>query len=224
MKALIGKKVGMTRVTDRHGNVVGATVLEVLPNTVTAVRTPERDGYAAIQLGTGDPAKAKKPQQGQLTKAGAKVGAVMREFRTDPTSPAGEAGSDGAGLKLGSKLTVAVFAPGDIVNVTATSKGRGFAGTIKRHHFAQGPRSHGGMNVRAPGSIGAQRPQRVVKGRRMAGRLGGDRTTVKHLEVLDVVPEAHLLVLRGAVPGVRGAQVVVTASPRHLATAAKESE
>ncbi|MBI4032201.1 50S ribosomal protein L3 [Candidatus Berkelbacteria bacterium] len=202
----------MTRVADQHGNVVGATVLEVQPNAVTALRTVERDGYAAIQLGAGDPKHAKKPQQGQLSKANAKAGAVLREFRTDES------------LELGSEMTVDVFAPGDIVNVTATSKGRGFAGTIKRHHFAQGPRSHGGMNVREPGSIGAQRPQRVVKGRRMAGRLGGDRTTVKHLEVLDVLPDQHLLVIRGAVPGIRGAQVVVTASPRHAAAPKKGDE
>ncbi|MBI4022623.1 50S ribosomal protein L3 [Candidatus Berkelbacteria bacterium] len=213
MTSLLGQKVGMTRVVDTDGSLVGATVIVALPNAIAAVRTKEKDGYSAIQLGYGDPAKAKKPQQGRLAKAKAKAGRYLVEVRlTDETqAPA-----------LGAEVTVATFKPGDVVNVTATSKGRGFAGTVKRHHFAQGPRSHGSMNVRQPGSIGAQQPQRVILGKRMAGRLGGERTTVKHLTVLDVLPEQHLIVLKGAVPGIRGALLKLSRSPRHMSQASEE--
>lgn len=204
MNALLGRKVGMTRVTDKHGRLIAATVIQAEANAVTAVRTVEKNGYAAVQLGYGNPKKVAKPQQGQLAKANASVGRHMFEVRVDGDAP-----------ELGSDVTVSIFTPGDVVNVIGTSKGHGFTGTVKRHNFTIGPRSHGSMNKREPGSIGAQQPQRVIPGKKMAGHMGNVRTTVKHLEVLDILPEQNLIVLRGSVPGVKGALVRVTKSPRH---------
>lgn len=206
MNAIIGKKVGMTRVTDKFGRLVGATVIQATPNSITLVRTQDRDGYQALQLGHGDPKGIAKPQAGHLSVSKSVAGKTLIEVRMD--------GSDELPV-AGSELTVDTFKPGDIVNVIATSKGRGFAGTVKRHNFRIGPRSHGSMNQRRPGSIGAQQPQRVIKGKKMSGHLGAARTTVKHLEVLDVLPSDHLLVLRGSVPGIKGATILIKASPRH---------
>lgn len=208
MQFILGRKVGMTRALDREGNLVGATVIQATPNVVTQVKTTDTDGYVAVQVGFGDATKAKKPQQGHAKKAKTETGHVFREVRpadTAATLP-----------ELGSEITVDVFKRGDIVNAVATSKGHGFTGTVKRHNFAQGPRSHGSMNVNRPGSIGAQQPQRVIPGKRMAGHMGDERVTVKHLEVLDVIASDHLLVVKGAVPGIKGALVELSISPRHL--------
>ena len=215
MKALLGQKVGMTRIADKHGRIVGATVIEATPNAVTAIMSTDKHGYSAIQLGYGDIEQAKKPQQAALKIANAKAGHHLIEIRTDATDEAPALGSD---------ITVEIFKPGDIVDVTATSKGHGFAGTVKRHHFTIGPRSHGGMNQREPGSIGSQKPQRVVKGRRMAGHMGAKRATVKHLEVLDVLPDENLLVLKGAIPGIKGALVLVRVTPRFATSLTTETE
>jgi len=208
MKTLLGQKVGMTRVADKFGRLVGATVIQATPNAVTLVRSQEKDGYTAMQLGYGEATHLHKPQQGQIAKANTKTGKYMIEVRTD--------GSDQAPA-LGSELTVETFSAGDIVNVVATSKGHGFAGTVKRHNFRIGPRSHGSMNQRRPGSIGAQQPQRVILGKRMGGHMGAERVTVKHLEVLDVLPQDNILIIKGAVPGIKGALVQISASPRHTA-------
>lgn len=213
MKAILGTKVGMTRYLDGE-QLVGATVIQAEPNAVTQVKTIERDGYRAIQLGAGDAKRANKPQQGHVKKAGVEVGRRFAEFRVLDESEMPE---------VGSPVTVTTFSVGDIVNAQATSRGRGFAGTIKRHHFKRGPKTHGSDNIRNPGSIGATFPQRVVLGRRMGGHLGDETTTVKHLEVLAVLPEDNLIVLRGSVPGVRGANVIITGSPRHQDLASKET-
>jgi len=209
VKAILGKKVGMTRVVDKYGKLVGATVIQAQPNAVTQVKTIEKDGYSAIQLGADSIEKAAKPQQGHAKKANSSVGRWLVEF------PA----SDGQEIpSAGDQVTVDSFQTGDVVNVIATSKGHGFTGTVKRHNFTIGPRSHGSHNMRQPGSIGAQQPQRVLKGKKMAGQMGGVRTTVKHLEVLDVLPQSHLLILKGAVPGIKGVRVIVSISPRHTDT------
>ncbi len=211
VKAIIGRKVGMTRVLE-DDRLVAATVVLAEPNAVLQVRTVERDGYSAIQLGMGDLKRANKPQQGHAKKANASVGRWAMEFKLAEGDTAPDAGSS---------VDVTSFAAGDVVDAMATSKGHGFTGTVKRHNFKMGPRSHGSMNVRAPGSIGSRYPQRVIKGRRMAGHYGDERTTVKHLTVLNVLPEQHLIVLRGSVPGVKGTRVVLTQSAPRAQKASK---
>ncbi|MBI4185540.1 50S ribosomal protein L3 [Candidatus Berkelbacteria bacterium] len=218
MHALIGKKVGMTRVADRFGQIVGVTVIHATPNTITQVRTVEKDGYRAVILGHGDPNRTNKPQREQLKKVNAKAGETTMEIRTDRINTTQTEEPE----TVGTEHTVSVFKPGDVVNVVATSKGRGTVGTVKRHHFKIGPRSHGSMNLRRPGSIGAQQPQRVILGKRMAGRLGGTRTTVKHLEILEVLPAEHLIVLKGAIPGIRGATILIKQSIRHPRAESKQ--
>ncbi|MBI2590171.1 50S ribosomal protein L3 [Candidatus Berkelbacteria bacterium] len=198
MKVILGRKVGMTRVATHTGEIVGATVIEALPNSVVQIRSKANDGYSALQVGYGDPSRAKKPQRTQIEKIGAQAGAILKEFRMEGELP-----------QVGSSLNVTQFTLGDRVSVTSTSRGRGFAGTVKRHHFHMGPRSHGSMNIREPGSIGSTYPQRTIKGKRMAGRLGGRQATVHHLEILDILPDEHLLVIKGAVPGIRGAIVKI---------------
>jgi large subunit ribosomal protein L3 len=168
---------------------------------VTAIRTVERDGYEAIQLAF-DPCKEKsltRAELGHLKKADASAHRVVREFRNE----VGE-------LLMGQQVTVEAFSPGDRVKVAGTSKGKGFQGTIKRHNFKRGPKSHGSHNVRAPGSIGASAtPSRVFKGIRGPGRMGGGRVTQRGLEVVEVIPDQNLLLLRGSVPGARGGTVEV---------------
>jgi large subunit ribosomal protein L3 len=168
---------------------------------VTGIRTVERDGYEAVQLAFA-PCKEKsltKPELGHLKKNDASAHRVLREFRNE----AGE-------LLVGTTVTVEAFAAGDTVKISGTSKGKGFAGTIKRHNFKSGPKSHGSHNVRAPGSIGASAtPSRVLKGVRGPGRMGGDRVTQKGLTVVDVMPRQNLLLVRGAVPGAKGGVVEV---------------
>lgn len=205
MKAIIGRKVGMTRVLE-DDRLVAATVVLAEPNAVMQIKTVAQDGYDAVQLGMGDIKRANKPQQGHAKKAGVTIGRWTVEFPLDASeeTPA-----------PGSAVNVTTFQAGDVVNAVGTSKGHGFTGTVKRHNFKMGPRSHGSMNVRAPGSIGSRYPQRVIKGRRMAGHYGDERTTVKHLVVLNVLPDQHLIVLKGSIPGVKGSRVVLTKSTRH---------
>ena len=204
MKALIGTKRGMTQIWHEDGTRVPVTVLDVGPNTVTAVKTAERDGYAAVQIGHGE-IRAKlmaKPQIGQFAKAGVGNLRHLREVK----------GLEGEHA-VGDVLTVEGFEVGQKVDVVATSKGKGFAGTIKRHGFARGPVSHGSQNVRRPGSIGMHtHPGRVLKGKRMAGRMGNERVTQKNLEVIAVDPERNLLLVKGAVPGNNGGLVLVRSS------------
>jgi len=189
---LIGRKVGMTQVFQADGTMIPVSVVIVEPNTVTRLRTPERDGYAAVQLGVEESGKLNKPEMGQLKNL-PKV-SVIREFRMD---------KDGTeAYTVGQKLDVTLFAEGDIVNVTGVSKGKGFSGHIKRHHFKRGPKTHGSDHHRAPGSIGpGTTPGRVYKGMRMAGHMGDARATVKQLRVVRTDAERNLLLVKGAVPG-----------------------
>ena len=201
MAAILAKKLGMTQRFLDDGRVERVTVLEAGPCPVTAIRSKERDGYEAVQLAFG-PCKEKvltKAQLGHLKKADASAHRHLAEFRDE----AGE-------LLMGETVTVEVFEPGQRVKVSGTSKGKGFQGTIKRHNFASGPKSHGSHNVRAPGSIGASAtPSRVFKGMKGAGRMGGGRITQRGLTVVEVIPGQNLLLLRGAVPGPRGGTVEV---------------
>jgi large subunit ribosomal protein L3 len=201
VSAILAKKLGMTQVFQEDGSVARVTVLEAGPCPVTAIRTSERDGYDAVQLAFGQ-AREKhlsKAELGHLKKADAPPLKRVAEFR-------GEAGE----LVLGEKVTVEAFEVGARVKVSGTSKGKGFQGTIKRHNFASGPKSHGSHNVRAPGSIGASAtPSRVVKGIRGPGQMGNRRVTQKGLEIVAVDPRQNLLLLRGSVPGPRGGIVEV---------------
>ena len=196
---LIGRKVGMTQVFQADGTMIPVSVVAVQPNTVTRVRTGERDGYTAVQLGVEPSKKLTKPEAGQL-KGGLPQVAVKREFRLEDLS----------GFEVGQTLDVSMFAAGDLVDVTGTSKGKGFAGNIKRHNFRRGPKTHGSDHHRAPGSIGpGTTPGRVYRGMRMAGHMGAERITVKKLRVVRIDPERNLLLVRGSVPGAPNALVLV---------------
>jgi large subunit ribosomal protein L3 len=201
MPAILAKKLGMTQLFQEDGKVERVTVLEAGPCPVTAIRTLERDGYEAVQLAFGA-AKEKhltRGELGHLRKADAPPMRKLVEFRDE----AGE-------LTVGETVTVEAFEVGQIVKVSGTSKGKGFQGTIKRHGFASGPKSHGSHNVRAPGSIGASAtPSRVMKGLRGAGQMGAKRVTQRGLTIIQIDPERNLLVLRGAVPGPRNGFVEV---------------
>jgi large subunit ribosomal protein L3 len=196
---LIGRKVGMTQIFQADGTMIPVSVVAVEPNTVTRVRTPERDGYTAVQLGVEESAKLTKPELGQLKNL-PKV-AIIREFRLE---------GDNTAYTVGQKLDVSLFAAGDIIDVTGVSKGKGFSGHIKRHHFKRGPKTHGSDHHRAPGSIGpGTTPGRVYKGMRMAGHMGDARATVKKLRVVRADAERNLLLVKGSVPGAPNALILV---------------
>ncbi|WP_285025125.1 50S ribosomal protein L3 [Plantibacter sp. ME-Dv--P-122b] len=203
-KGLLGTKLGMTQVWDENNKLVPVTVIEITPNVVTQVRTPEVDGYDAVQIAYGqiDPRKVSKPDAGHFDKAGVTPRRHLTEVRT----------ADASEYSLGQELTVdGVFEAGQKVDVVGTSKGKGFAGVMKRHNFKGMGASHGAhRNHRKPGSIGASStPSRVFKGMRMAGRMGGERVTVLNLRVHAVDAEKGLLLVKGAVPGARGRIVFV---------------
>jgi large subunit ribosomal protein L3 len=199
--AILAKKLGMTQRFLDDGRVERVTVLEAGPCHVTGIRTEERDGYDAVQLGF-DAVKEKrlsKGELGHLKKAGAPPVRHLVEFRDE----AGE-------LQVGDEVTVEAFEPGQMVKISGVSKGKGFQGTIKRHNFSRGPVSHGSHNVRAPGSIGASAtPSRVFKGIKGPGRMGGKRVTQRGLEVVEILPDRNLLLVRGAVPGPKNSTVEV---------------
>src|SRR6476469_6560827 len=200
---IIGRKVGMTQVFDADGTVHPATVIKAGPCVVVQAKNPQTDGYEAVQLGLVEerPAKLGKPMAGHFKKANVPPTRVRREVAV-------AAGGDAA--KPGDQVLVNIFNAGDRVDVIGTSRGRGFQGVIKRHHFAGGAATHGSMFHRAPGSIGASSfPSRVVKGMRAAGRMGADRVTTRNIKVVGIDADNHLLVLRGAVPGAPGVVVVV---------------
>jgi large subunit ribosomal protein L3 len=197
---LIGRKVGMTQVFAEDGTMIPVSVVAVEPNTVTRVRTPERDGYTAVQIGVEESARLTKPEIGQLKNL-PKL-SVLREFRLDEAAP--------EAYTVGQKLDVTLFAPGDIVDVVGVSKGKGFSGHIKRHHFKRGPKTHGSDHHRAPGSIGpGTTPGRVYKGMRMAGHMGDARATVKKLRIVRADAERNLLLVKGSVPGDPNALILV---------------
>ncbi len=201
MAAILAKKLGMTQVFLQDGRVARVTVLQAGPCPVTAIRTVERDGYEAVQLafGAGKEKHLTKAELGHLKKADAPPMRHLVEFR-----------DEAAELQLGETVTVEVFEVGVRVKVAGTSKGKGFQGTIKRHNFASGPKSHGSHNVRAPGSIGASAtPSRVFKGIRGPGQMGNKRASQKGLEVVAVDAKENLLMVRGSVPGATGALVEV---------------
>ena len=199
MIGLIGRKVGMTQVFQPDGTMVAVSVLQVAPNMVTRLRTPDRDGYSAIQLGTDEKKKISKPRAGQLGDLPA-LG-TLREFRVD----------DLGGYELGQTITVGeVFAEGDLVDVSGVSKGKGFAGHIKRHNFHRGPKTHGSDHHREPGSIGpGTTPGRVYKGVKMAGHMGDEMVTTKKVRVIRADAERNLLLVKGSLPGGRGSLILV---------------
>ncbi len=202
MKALITRKVGMTSTIAEDGSVQAITLLSASPCVITQVKTEETDGYTAVQLGFEDakPNKVKKPQAGHFKAAG-KTPKIVREFRVDEITE---------DLKVGAYINPEVFSVGDVVDVTGISKGKGFAGTIKRHNFHRGRKTHGGNgNVRKPGSIGSMYPQRVLKGKRMAGQMGNEQVTVKNLKVALVDTELGVIGVTGAVPGPRKGIVIL---------------
>lgn len=201
MPAILAKKLGMTQRFLEDGKVERVTVLEAGPCPVTAVRTTETDGYAAVQLGFGAVREKalNKPLLGHLKKADASPVRKLVEFRD-------EAGD----LKVGDTVTLEVFEVGQTVKIAGISKGKGFQGTIKRHNFASGPKSHGSHNVRAPGSIGASAtPSRVMKGIKGAGHMGAKRATQKGLTIVELMPDRNLMLVRGSVPGPKGGTVEV---------------
>ena len=195
---LIGRKVGMTQVFAEDGTMVPVSVVSVEPNTVTELRTLDRDGYTAVQVGAGTAKRTTKPRLGQL-KDLPRVRHV-REFRVD----------DVADFAVGQTLDLSIFSEGDVVSIIGTSKGKGFAGTIKRHHFSRGPETHGSDSHRAPGSIGGGTyPGKVFKGTPMAGHMGHERVTVKSVTIVRCDTERNLLLLRGPVPGPRNGLILV---------------
>jgi len=228
MSAIVGKKLGMTRVFDEDGTAVPVTVIEAAPNTITGIRKSDRDGYDAVQL-AGDPTEERKLTKGELghlKKAGAGAMRTVVEFR-DASFPAGgkadggegdgegdakEGGDDAssADRKVGDQVTVADFEAGEKVKIAAVSIGKGFQGTIKRHNFSRGPVTHGSHNVRAPGSAGASAdPARIFPGQKMPGRMGAGRRTQLGATIHDVDAERNLLLVKGSVPGGRNATVEV---------------
>ena len=210
---ILGKKIGMTQVFRPDGQVVPVTLLKAGPCTVVQRKTPATDGYDAVQLGLVEfikPKRINKPRTGHLKKAGVEGAKFLREFRLD------RGNTGGAGdLKAGDQILVSDFKPKDMVDVSGVSKGRGFAGVVKRHHFRGGEGSHGSMFHRAPGSIGASSfPSRVLPGMRMGGHMGHEQVTVRNLEIIDVDTEDNVLVVKGAVPGPNGGYVVVRRAKR----------
>lgn len=203
-KGIIGKKVGMTQVFNSVGRLVPVTVVEAGPCVVVQVKTEEKDGYNAVQLGLEEIKKKKavnKPMQGHFVRAGLNPQRYLREIRID----AGEQDK----YQVGQVLKADLFQEGEKVDVAGTSKGKGFAGVIKRHGFRRGPMGHGSMYHRRVGSLGATDPERVFKGRKLPGRMGGERVTIQGLEVVQVDPENNLLLLKGAVPGRKGSLLMI---------------
>lgn len=200
IRALMGTKLGMTQIFDETGQAVPVTVLKVGPCVVTQLRTQERDGYEAIQIGYEESKRLNSPERGHQKAAGSSMRHLREVHATDIS-----------GYEVGQVIDCSIFNPGDKVDITGTSKGKGFAGVVKRHGFAGGPKTHGQSDRhRAPGSIGSSAtPGRVFKGMRMAGQMGNERTTVQNLTVERVDPERNLVLVRGSVPGPKQSLVIV---------------
>jgi large subunit ribosomal protein L3 len=209
LKSIIGTKVGMTQIFDAKGNIVPVTVVAAGPCLVTEVRTKERDGYTAVQLGYGE-VKEKaltKPELGQFKKKNIALKRVLKEFRVN----------DVASFQVGQELKADMFQEGDFVDVTSRSKGKGFAGAVKRHNFRGGPTTHGQSDrLRAPGSSGSQGPQRVLKGSRRPGHMGDEIITVQHMRVVAVDAEKNYILINGSVPGANKGVVVVSQTVKKL--------
>lgn len=194
MKFVIGQKIEMSQIFDEDGRTRAVTLVRVNPMTVTQIKTKEKDGYEAVQIASGAKKHLTKPLQGHIKKAGLATVRWLKEWR-----------GNGDGFMIGQRIDASLFVKGDMVRVSGTVKGRGFQGVVKRHGFHGAPATHGTKHAhREPGSVGATWPQRIIKGKRMAGRMGGNRITIKNLTIADVLTEKNLLVLTGAVPGHRG--------------------
>ena len=199
MKALITRKVGMTSIIADNGALTPVTLLSASPCVVTQVKTAESDGYVAVQLGFEQAKKTGKAQAGHFKKSGI-TPKVVREFRVNEITD---------DLTVGTQIGADAFTVGDVVHVTGTSKGKGFAGTIKRHNFKRGRKTHGGQSYRRPGSIGSMYPQKIFKGKKMAGQMGHEQVTVKNLQVALVDTEHNVIGLVGAVPGPRKGIIIL---------------
>lgn len=200
MKAFVTRKIGMTSIVSEDGSVIAVTLLSATPNTVTQVKTVETDGYNAIQVGAETRNRIGKTMAGHLKAAGASS-KLIREFKTT---------EDTTDLSVGTELTAEVFSVGDVVKVTGTSKGKGWAGTIKRHNFHRQRKTHGGKgNTRKPGSIGSMYPQHIFKGKKMAGQMGHEQVSVKNLKVALIDTELNVIGVTGAVPGPRKGIVLI---------------
>ncbi|NRD77529.1 50S ribosomal protein L3 [Bacillus sp. BRMEA1] len=196
-KGILGRKIGMTQVFAENGNLIPVTVVEVAPNVVLQKKSAETDGYESVQLGFEDKREklSNKPEKGHVAKANTAPKRFIREIR----------GNDLAGYEVGQEVKVDIFATGDLVDVTGVSKGKGFQGVIKRHGQSRGPMAHGSRYHRRPGSMGPVAPNRVFKGKKLAGRMGGEQVTVQNLEIIKVDTERNLLLIKGNVPGAKKA-------------------
>lgn len=191
---ILGKKLGMTAVFSHDGRHFPVTVIEAGPCTITQIKTKAIDGYNALQLGFGQRKKIRvnKPAQGHFAKSGDKLFSVLREFRVENPEE----------FKLGQEVTTGIFKVGEKISVAGMTKGRGFSGTIKRHGFSRGPKTHGSKNYREPGSVGQNTwPARIIKGKRLPGRFGNTRVTMQGLEIVDIRPNENLILVKGAIPG-----------------------
>jgi large subunit ribosomal protein L3 len=207
VKTIIGRKLEMVQLFAEDGTVLPVTLIEAGPCIVTQIKTPERDGYSALQIGFGKskPKNVSKPLKGHLDKVGKGYFQVLREVRIDQVGD----------FQMGQELSVDLFAIGETVDVTGTSKGKGFAGTIRRWNFQRGPAGHGSKNIREPGSTGnATFPGRVIKGKKMPGQKGNKRVTLMGLKIVDIRPEENLLIVKGAVPGSRNGIICIRKSNR----------
>ena len=200
-KGLIGKKVGMTQIFDEAGKVIPVTAIEAGPCVVAQVKTEETDGYTAIQLGFGDVKESKlnRPEKGHFSKVNVTPKKHLREFRVDSVEE----------VKVGDELKADVFAEGDKIDIQGTSKGKGFQGVIKRHGQSRGPMAHGSRYHRRPGSMGPVAPNRVFKNKHLAGRMGGNRVTIQNLEVVQVIPEKNVILIKGNVPGAKKSLITI---------------
>jgi large subunit ribosomal protein L3 len=198
-KALITRKIGMTTVLDDKGSAIAVTLLSATDNTITQIKDTEKDGYTAIQVGFEEAKKPSKPQVGH-TKAANTNPKIVREMRISEITEE---------MKVGEKLSADIFNVGEKVDVTSTSKGKGFAGTIKRHNFHRGRKTHGGRSYRRPGSIGSMYPQRIFPGKKMSGQMGGDRVTTKNLKIALVDMDLGVIGVAGAVPGPKKSIVMI---------------
>lgn len=218
MKALLAKKLGMSHIFDETGNMIPVTIVEAGPCVVTQIKTKTLDGYNAVQLGFGITKRIGKALSGHLKVSKAKP-AYIREFKlkdiqSESNDEVSEKQADNViadlkNLKVGDNLDAGIFEIGNIVQVSGISKGKGFAGTIKRHNFHRGPKTHGSHNYRAPGSIGAMYPEHVFKGKKMAGHMGVQKVTIKNLQIVQIDSENNLLALKGAVPGSRKSLLLI---------------